>query len=205
VPRKATKLLKTDLDKMLKRARKDPSHSEIRADGAAPGLNAQAREGRLIWKFRYLSPTTRARRTVTIGDYPELTLAQAQGEAGEYRKQVAAGLDPLERKVEEERSALTLKEAVKLYLDDLQERAESGTSKRGKRSGYSSAKRRLETNVLPKLGARRVLDVTSEDVRRWHRGMKDRPVEPGQIATPGRSISRDWLARATRCCGTRCN
>ena len=183
MPRKATKLFKADLDKMRRRAQKDPDHSETRADGAAPGLYVQGRRGAVTLYYRYLSPVTGTRRRLDIGEYGLITLDSARGEAGELRKLVAAGVDPLEARAEEERAALTLREAVALYLDDLRERAESGTAKRGKRSGYASAKRRLEHNVLPKLGGRKVLDLTSEDVRRLHRGMKGRPAEANRTLT----------------------
>ncbi|HUF78408.1 MAG TPA: integrase arm-type DNA-binding domain-containing protein [Thermoanaerobaculia bacterium] len=174
MPRKAEHLTLTELKKMRAKADKDPDYSAMRADGKEPGLTAQARRGRVEFKYRYLSPVTRQRRTVLIGEFGDYPLEPAREKAAEYRRQVALGLDPQEVKVEEARQSLTLKDAVKLYLDDLEERATSGAGKRGKRSGYASAKRLLERNVLPRLGARRVLDVTSEDVRKLHRGMKSK-------------------------------
>jgi hypothetical protein len=74
------------------------------------------------------------------------------------------------------RKATTLGQVAQLYLEDLRERAESG-AKCGKRSGYASAKNRLERHILAKLGAVRVRDVTTDQVRRLHRAMKETPVE----------------------------
>ena len=169
MPRKATKLFKTDLDKMRRKAETDPKFEMLRADGAAPGLYVEARRGRVMFFYRYLSPTTGQRRRQNIGEYGLVTLDSARGEAGELRKKVATKLDPMDARVEEERQNLTVREAVDLYLADLRERAESGSAKRGKRSGYASAKRRLERNVVPKLGRRSVLDLTSEHVHKFHR------------------------------------
>ena len=60
---------------------------------------------------------------------------------------VAAGRDPQLEKRERVRRATTLDQVAQLYLEDLRERAESG-ARRGKRSGYASAKNRLERHVL---------------------------------------------------------
>ena len=61
-------------------------------------------------------------------------------------------------------------------------RAESG-ARRGKRSGYASAKNRLERHVLPKLVAVRIRDVTADQVRRLHRALKETPVEANRTLT----------------------
>lgn len=184
MPRKATKLLLSELKKMVKRAEKDPEHSEVRADGSCPGLNAQVRDGRVIFKYRYLSPATGARRTVTIGNFPDLTLAQAQGEAADYRKKVAAGLDPQEEKAveaakeaEEAAAAVTVGEVVQDYLDDLLNRAKTGRGKRGRASGYATASRLLEGHVVPAIGKRLVADLKKADVQALMGSMASTPVE----------------------------
>lgn len=172
MPRKADPLTITELKRMRSKAAKDPAYSEIRADGKCAGLNAQCRRGRVEFKYRYKSPATGQRRTVTLGVFGDITLDYAREEAGKLRRQVAQEVDPHELKAEEERAALTVKQGVELYLADLKERAETGAGKRGKWSGYGAMKGLLEKKVVPRLGTKRAVDVTSDDVRRWHRGIK---------------------------------
>lgn len=52
--------------------------------------------GNASWFFRYA--LRNARREFTLGEYPELTLSEANRLAAEAKKQVKAGLDPIEEK-----------------------------------------------------------------------------------------------------------
>lgn len=182
MPRKAHKLFKRDLDKMAKAAERDPAFTAQAADSDAPGLQAQARRGRLEFRFRYLSPVTNTRRAVTIGEYGVITLKQARDDARDYRRQVAAGVDPLDQKEEEERRSLTVREAVKLYLADLQHRAETGSGRRGKPGGYGAISGVLRRKVLPKLGKRQIQDLTVKDVIAWHRATTP-PIQANRALT----------------------
>jgi integrase len=182
VPRKPSWLTKRELDALLKEAQADPSLNRSMADADQPGLNVQARRGRVRYLFRFRSPVTGSRRHMQIDWHGAITLTQARHIAGELRAKVAAGVDPIEAREAEQRATLTLGEAAEGYLQDLKKRAETGT-KRGKRSGYASARRRLERHVLPKLGELRIRDVAAEDVRRLHRELQRTPVEANRTLT----------------------
>ncbi len=180
--REARKLTKSTLDSLRKKAQADSNFSTYVADAGQPGLYAWARRGRVRFVFAYRPPGGGRRRREKIDDYGAITLDQAREIAGKLRGQVADRKDPRMERQEEVRRAISLGVTIQLYLDDLKERAESG-AKRGKRSGYASAKNRLERHVLPKLGNTLVRNVTVEQVSRLHRGLKNTPVEANRTLT----------------------
>ncbi|GGP28312.1 tyrosine-type recombinase/integrase [Silvimonas amylolytica] len=58
-------------------------------------------KGRGKWMLRYISPLTGKRRDAGLGAYPEVGIATAREKADAMRKQLAAGIDPLDaRKTE---------------------------------------------------------------------------------------------------------
>ena len=134
------------------------------ADASQPGLYARARRGRVEFVFIYRPPAGGARRRLHIDWYGAITLEQAREIALRHRAMVAETRDPQEERRRETREGKTVAQAIGVYLADLKRRAE-GPSKRGKRSGYEEARRRLERNVLPRLGARQIRSVGVPDVR----------------------------------------
>ena len=47
------------------------------------------------WLVRYVSPTTKQRRTKGVGAYPTVSLREARARAAEVRRVVTSGVDPL--------------------------------------------------------------------------------------------------------------
>lgn len=54
------------------------------------------------WKFNYYRPISNKRTKISIGTYPEITLAQARGIRDEYRALLAKGIDPQIHRQEQE-------------------------------------------------------------------------------------------------------
>lgn len=194
MPRTAEKLTQKKLNALQKQAAEDPKFSSYASDAGQPGLIVQARRGRVRFLFEYRPPSGGSRRRMQIDDYGAITLEQARAIAQERRGLVASGVDPQDIKEAEERAAVTVGQAVERYLEDLKERAETG-ARRGKRSGYVSARRRLERHVLPKAGEVRIRDVTAEQVRQIHREMKKTPVEANRTLTALSAVF-GWADRA---------
>lgn len=194
MPKHAAPLTKRRLDALRRRAEGDTDYEAIAADGAQSGLAAWVRRGRVRFVFRYRVPGAPTRRRMQLADYGAITLEQARAVAQELRGKVAAGVDPQDERAEAARQAVTVAEAVAAYLADFRERAASG-AQRGKRSGYASARRRLERHVLPALGRLRLRDVTPEQVRRMHRAMAATPVEANRTLT-ALSAVYGWADRA---------
>ena len=59
------------------------------------------------WTFRYQMPTSGRRSEIAIGDYPELQLTDAEREARRLKSMVAKGVDPADRRRENQRAAAT--------------------------------------------------------------------------------------------------
>jgi len=183
MPRHARKLTKRDLDDLRRKAEADSSLTKHLADADQKGLYARARRGRVDFIFRYRPPGGGGRRTMTIDEYGTgITLPQARDAAQLLRGEVASRRDPKVEQERERRDAITVAGAVEGYLEDLKHRAETGAA-RGKRSGYTTAKARLERHVVPRLGKVRLRNLTSEQVRRMHKSMKATPVEANRTLT----------------------
>ncbi|HVR30351.1 MAG TPA: Arm DNA-binding domain-containing protein, partial [Thermoanaerobaculia bacterium] len=176
MPKRAGFLTKPRLDKLRRDAAADPDFSAYVADAQQPGLYVRARRGRVGFVFDFRPIAGGHRRRLPLDWYGAITLEQARAIAQRHRAKVAEGRDPQEERRREAREGVTVAQAVAAYLEDLRKRAE-GAAKRGKRSGYAEAKRRLERNVVPRLGGRRLKSITVADVRALHRAMEETPVE----------------------------
>lgn len=194
MPRAATKLTKSKLDKLRAQATADPAFVAYVADAGQPGLYIWARRGRVRFVFYYSPPSGGRRRTMAIDDYGAITLEAARQIATSYRAQVAAGIDPQVVREEQTRRSISLEKAAEGYLEDLAERAKHGT-RRGKRSSHAAMKRLLESNVLPRLGSIGIAELSADDVRRLHRGMSRTPVEANRTLG-ALSAVYGWAERA---------
>lgn len=101
-------------------------------------------KGRGQWKLRYVSPVTGKRRSLGLGSYPEVSIADVTLAGNEARLLIAKGLDPLEVK-EDEVSIPTFEQAARrVYLELL--------------PGWKNAKHgdqwinTLSTYIFPQLG-----------------------------------------------------
>ncbi|EFF8510997.1 tyrosine-type recombinase/integrase [Escherichia coli] len=67
-----------------------------------------SRKGCKTWRFRYQHPDTKKRQTLTIGRYPDYSIAEAREERDKARKLLSRGVDPNEskRKAKSERIML---------------------------------------------------------------------------------------------------
>lgn len=78
------------------------------SDGA--GLNLLIRKnGSIMWRFDYTRPVTKKRNTMSIGNYPQISLAKAREYRDQFRALLAEGKDP-----QAERAGVEEKERLKL-------------------------------------------------------------------------------------------
>ena len=66
--------------------------------------------GSKIWRFQYYKPITKKRTIISLGSYPELSIADARGKRDEYRGLLAKNIDPQEHNLIIEQEALQEKE-----------------------------------------------------------------------------------------------
>jgi hypothetical protein len=110
--------------------------------------------------FRLACRLDGKQRTYTIGEYPELSLADARLRAAEYKKYTKQGIDPLaaakEEKAERENTKPLWKDIAKDYL---MLRQRSGAAMR------TMQKLDRQINVtINALGNREVTDISADDV-----------------------------------------
>lgn len=61
-----------------------------------------SKKGAKLWRFKYARPYTKKRNTISLGAYPDVTLAQARAKREEYSALLAANIDPQEQRRQEE-------------------------------------------------------------------------------------------------------
>lgn len=62
--------------------------------------------GAKSWRMNYVRPVTKKHATITLGLYPDVTLAQARDQRKGIRALLAEGIDPQQQKIEDEREQL---------------------------------------------------------------------------------------------------
>lgn len=97
-------------------------------------------------------------RRMTLGKYPNMTVADANKALAEAKTQLAKNVDPGEVALSErraERDAETFKELVNLWIERWAKR---------NRKRWQEAKQTLEYDAIPALGDRKVQDIKRKDI-----------------------------------------
>ena len=85
-------------DTEIKKARPKDKEYNL-ADGG--GLQLRVRpSGAKLWLFNYSRPYTKKRANLSLGSYPDVTLASARKEAADARELLAKDIDPQEHRAE---------------------------------------------------------------------------------------------------------
>ena len=131
----------------------------LHGDGGNLWLRVQP-NGR-AWLFRYVSPSTGRERRMGLGPVQDVTLAAARAAAGEARRHLQQGLDPLDQRqlagLARERDLITFRKAAAECIA-------------AKQAGWRNAKHgaqwaaTLEAYVYPAIGDRPVVAITRADV-----------------------------------------
>lgn len=115
-----------------------------------------APSGRKSWIYMYRF--NGKPRRMTLGTYPEMTVASAHASHGQAMLDLANNIDPGEKLVsqhQEHRNAATLNELALEYIDKW--------AKKHKRS-WKEDERMLNKDVLPKLGTLKAKDISRRDI-----------------------------------------
>lgn len=115
---------------------------------------------------------SRVYRRFALGIYGPMTVEQARVEALRHLSSVSKGEDPLEAK-RAERAAQTVRELGVQFLAHIDDRRKPTTAR--------EYRRMWEKHVLPSIGARKVADVSTTDVRRLHRALRETPYAANRV------------------------
>ncbi len=79
------------------------------ADGTITGLRliSGTRKGRGKWVLRYISPTSKKRRDMGLGTYPETSIQRARQIAMAARSNIQSGIDPIDKRSELKKAIVT--------------------------------------------------------------------------------------------------
>ncbi len=131
--------------------------------------------GRKWWKLRVVF--AKKENSFSLGDYPEVSLAQAREKKDHYRKQIAAGVDP---------SASRKAEKVQPISDTTFEvvaREWHGRFSSQWSTGHANKMMaRLEADIFPFIGERPIGELTPPEVLQVLRRIEDRSLETAHRA-----------------------
>jgi len=133
------------------------------------------------WRYDYRRPVSKKRNTLSLGTYPEVSLAAARERHAEARRQLAAGIDPGEQrkavKIAGEAAAANSFEAVSREWFAKQKTTWSD-------SYATKVIRRLEADIFPWLGNRPVAGITAPELLKHLERIEQR----GAIETAHRAL-----------------
>ncbi|MBH0065139.1 tyrosine-type recombinase/integrase [Psychrobacter sp. SZ93C1] len=95
------KTIKALTDTQVKQAKIQDKAYKL-ADGSGMYLYI-TKLGAKSWRMNYVRPITKKHATMTLGLYPDVTLAQARQQRSEIRALLAQGIDPQQQKIDDKR------------------------------------------------------------------------------------------------------
>ncbi|WP_242890518.1 tyrosine-type recombinase/integrase [Stenotrophomonas maltophilia] len=154
-------------DTAIRKAKPGPKPTKLRDGG---GLYVQLNpDGSRWWRWDYRRPVTGKRNTLSLGTYPEVSLADARGRQAEARRLLASGIDPGEhRKAAKvagvEKAANSFEVVTREWL--------------GKQKWVESYRCKvvawMDNDVFPWIGGRSVAELAAPDFLRVARRIEER-------------------------------
>ena len=143
--------------------------------GGAPGLQCVVSpNGTKSWRLFYRLPGSKKRRSMTLGRYPGVSLADARKLAHEKLARAADGTDPkAERQAKVEVRNLTVADAVSRYLNW----CISNNAARTVESKHSA----FAVHILPRFGKLALIDLTRRSLMELLDSLGDKPAMRRQL------------------------
>ncbi len=180
---KIEKLTEKNLSTLAAPERGNRTYYDRAGRGSVPGLGLRVTAaGARAWVLDY-SNAAGARRRFTLGRWPDLTLEQARQTAAKWRARIYRDeerIDPLDEKQREREQAQAERrqreqEKTVAQVAELWQEGHALANKRPKsRASDASA---LRCHILPRLGSRKISDLTHKDIESLMRGMQEIPIQ----------------------------
>lgn len=179
MPKVATKLTDTQI-RNIKSAEKEITLWD--GDGLFVRIKPS---GKKIWYLCYVTPVTKKRAKMSLGNYPHLTLAQARCLRDQYLSLLANGIDPQKHNTEKANAKKndaehTLKSVTEKWL------AEKVKTDGISQDHADDIWRSLERNIFPALGETPIKDIRPKMLKQHLEPIEQR----GVLETLRRIISR---------------
>ncbi|SUX02909.1 30S ribosomal protein S15 [Campylobacter devanensis] len=131
----------------------DDKKEQYVKDGSTKNLFILLRETSKTFIFRYKIDGSKI-KSITIGQYPSISLAEARQKANEFKALLAKGIDPRDYTNEHE---LTFQDIADKWLQD---RAKQ------KLTNYKDIQGRLNNHILPKIGNIKIKDLKRDKLNK---------------------------------------
>ncbi len=142
-------------------------------DDALPGFGVRVRpSGTKAYVLQYRNRFHRTKRLL-LGRVGEITLDEARRAATQEKGKISLGADPAGSR-DDDRQSETLHELARRYLDH-------HCAGRCKPSTMAAHAWLLNKFILPHFGARRIKEVTIEDVAHLHQKLRDTPYNANRV------------------------
>jgi integrase len=165
LPTTDQEIRKLRLDRELVRLKMAPDASQVEyRDAKTPGLTLIIGRRAKTWSLTYA--TAKGRRRVTLGRYPDVTLADARRDAEAKRVAARNGVDHQQTK-RDYRAARTVAEIAAEYLDKAARQ----------HSTYRDYEWIVRNDVIPIIGDMKIVDVRRRDISK----VTDRPLGDGKL------------------------
>jgi integrase len=154
-------------DTEIKRA-KAAEKAYSMGDGGGLYLWVKPTGGKLWrWSYRYEGKE----KLMSLGKYPDVSLAQARERHSEARKLLATGVDPMaQRKAEKTAEKIAVENSFQSVTTQWLEHWQEGKSPRH----VDSVRRRMEADILPCLGARPIAEIEAPELVAMANAIQDR-------------------------------
>lgn len=155
---------------VLKFLSADGGVRQVISDAQSKGLQLERLSlGRGCWRLRYVNPNRGRRQCLTIGDAPDITLAQARELARQHRVQLAIGNDPKAQRKEAAETPTFTEFISERYMPFV----------KGYKKAANSDDSYLRNQILPVLGKKYLDEITKKDIIDFHHGLKAKGYKPG--------------------------
>jgi integrase len=125
--------------------------------------------GGKLWRWAYRFD--RKEKLMSLGKYPDVSLAQARERHAEARKLLATGVDPMaQRKAEKTAEKIAVENSFQSVTTQWLEHWQEGKSPRH----VDSVRRRMEADILPCLGARPIAEIEAPELVAMANAIQDR-------------------------------
>jgi integrase len=160
------------VEQTIKRMKAPEANSYIEWDAEIPGFGVRITAAGVISFILDYRIFGRHRR-YTIGRFPELTATAARIEAGELRRTIRAGQDPMEER-NISRVEPTLGDLTTAYIESAAE---------GKKKPHTirEDKRQVEKIISPALGNHRLKAIGRRDIEVLHASLKATPYQANRV------------------------
>ncbi|WP_105255381.1 integrase domain-containing protein [Pseudoalteromonas sp. T1lg75] len=127
------------------------------SDGQGLSIRIMPNGGK-YWIFNYTHPTLKKRRNLSLGPYPEMTLAKAREIRSEYRELIRNGIDPKTHKIDLKNNQYAAQQqTLKLTAEEWFKVKQTEVSANYAEDVWNS----LELHIFPSIGNTPLIDITA--------------------------------------------